>query len=130
MENQPPSIRSVLPASILLAFVGWVGLFILITTIPPNDWRPLWLFFFMGVLAVTGLALPVIAFLNRRFPINPPATPNIVLRQSIWLGIYFPTLAWLRIGRVLTPLLALLLALGLLLIEGLLRFREHSQWKP
>jgi hypothetical protein len=81
-------------------------------------------------MAVTGFALPITAFLNRRFPLTPPATPGVILRQAIWFGIYFPTLAWLRIGRVLTPLLALLLVLGLLLIEGLLRFREHSQWKP
>jgi hypothetical protein len=31
---------------------------------------------------------------------------------------------------VLTPALALLLAVGLFLIEWLLRLRERSQWKP
>jgi len=130
MNSQSPSVRSVLPASALLILVGWGGLFLLMNTIAPTDWKPLWLFFFLAVLAVSGLALPITTFLNLRFPGNPPATHVVIVREAIWLGIYFPTLAWLRIGRVLNPLLALLLALGFVLIEGLLRFREHSQWKP
>jgi hypothetical protein len=39
-------------------------------------------------------------------------------------------LAWLQIGRVLTPSLAFLLAVGFVLIEWLLRLREKSQWNP
>ncbi len=130
MNTTSPTVRSVLPASALLIIVGWGGLFFLMNTIAPTDLAPLWLFYFLAVLAVSGLALPVTTFLNRRFLGNPPATPVVVVREAIWLGIYFPTLAWLRIGRVLNPLLALLLALGFVLIEGLLRFREYSQWKP
>jgi hypothetical protein len=120
----------VLPVSILLFLAGWGGLFFLMNAIAPTDWKPLWLFYFLAVLGICGLVLPVITFLNLRFPGKPPATHVVIVRQAIWLGIYFPTLAWLQIGRVFTPLLALLLALGLLLIEGLLRFREYSQWKP
>jgi hypothetical protein len=66
--------------------------------------------------------------MNRRFPSTPPATPAVVFRQALWVGVYFPTLAWLQIGRVLSPALALLLAIGLLLVEWLLRLREKSQW--
>ena len=130
MNASSPSVRSVLPASALLILVGWGGLFLLMNTIAPTDWKPLWLFFFLAVLAVCGLALPVTTFLNLRFPSKPPATHVVIMREAVWLGIYFPTLAWLRMGRVLNPLLALLLALGFVLIEGLLRFREYSQWKP
>ncbi len=130
MQAKSPSLVSVLIAASLMGVVGWGGLILLMNIVPPSDWKPLWLFFFLSVMAVTGLALPVVAFLNRRFPGKPPATPNVVARQAIWFGIYFPTLAWLRIGRVLTVLLAVLLALGFVLIEGLLRLREHSQWKP
>ena len=79
---------------------------------------------------MTGTALPAVAFLNRRFPSNPPATTSVILRQAIWVGIYGPTLAWLQIARVLTLALALLLLLGLGVIEWLLRLRERSQWIP
>ncbi len=70
------------------------------------------------------------AFLNQRFPSTPPVNTGVILREAVWVGIYFPTLAWLQIGRVLIPSLALLLAVGLILIELLLRLRERSQWNP
>jgi hypothetical protein len=54
----------------------------------------------------------------------------VIVRQAVWIGIYLPVLAWLRIGRVLNLSLALLLAAGLILIEWLLRLRERNQWKP
>ena len=109
--------------------LGWGGLYwIVFQTIPSGGTR--WVFFFTGVLALTGTVLPFVAFLNQRFPTNPPPSPAVIVRQAIWVGIYLPTLAWLRIGRVLTPSLALLLALCLILIEGFIRLRERSQWKP
>ncbi len=129
METKSPSIVSVLPASLILFLVGWGGLAGLVLNTLPTLW-PRWLFFFLGVMAVTGTVLPFVAFLNIRFSGQPPATVGVVLRESLWFGVYFPTLAWLQIGRVLTPTLTLLLALGLALIEVLLRFREKSQWKP
>jgi len=127
--NQSPSMRSVLLAALFLGATGWLGMAaVLLFTLPTVG--PRWLFFFTVVVAITGSALPVTAFLNRRFPSAPPPTPGVIVRQAVWVGIYFPTLAWLQIGRVLTPALALLLAIGLMLIEWLLRLREKSQWKP
>jgi hypothetical protein len=124
-----PPVRKFLPAAVILAFLGWSGLIYLFIYTRPTV-GPRWLFFFLSVLAITGTTLPVMAFLNRRFPSTPPTTSVVVLRQALWAGIYFPTLAWLQIGRVLTPALALLLLLGFVLIEWLLRLRERSQWKP
>jgi len=124
-----PPVRKFVPAAIILAVLGWGGLlYVLLFTLPAVG--PRWLFFFLSVLAVSGTCLPVVAFLNRRFPSVPPPTTAVVLRQALWVGIYFPTLAWLQIGRVLTPALALLLLLGFILIEWLLRLREKSQWNP
>ena len=127
--SQSPPVSAFLPATVVLGVVGWGGLIALFAFTLPTV-GPRWIFFFLSVLAVTGTALPAVAFLNRRFPSTPPPTTGVSLRQSVWLGIYFPTLAWLQIGRVLTPALALLLAVGLLLIEWLLRLREKSQWRP
>jgi hypothetical protein len=124
-----PPVRKFLPAAVILALLGWSGLIYLFIYTRPTV-GPRWLFFFLSVLAITGTTLPVMAFLNRRFPSTPPTTSIVVLRQALWAGIYFPTLAWLQIGRVLTPALALLLLLGFVLIEWLLRLRERSQWKP
>ena len=130
MKNQSsPSVFSFLPTAFLLAILGWGGLFYLVNYTVPTV-GPRWLFFFLGVMALTGTSLPFTAFLNRRFPSRPAPTPGVILRQAIWVGIYGSTLAWLQLGRVLTLALALLLALWLVLIEALLRMRERSQWKP
>ncbi len=129
MDSSSPSVKSVLPAAITLAVLGWGGLVALVFLSLPTV-GPRWLFFFLGVLALTGSALPFLAFLNRRFPSIPPTTSGVILRQSLWVGIYGTTLAWLQIGRVLTLPMALVLVIGLVIIEWLMRLREKSQWKP
>lgn len=125
----PPAVRSFLPATLILMLLGWGGIAYLWTQTQPFL-GPRWAFYFFSVLAFTGVALPIVAYLNRRFPSKPPPSNLVIVRQAIWVGIYFPTLLWLRIPRVVTLPLALLLAAGLILIEFLLRLRERSQWKP
>ncbi len=131
MDAQIPSpkVRSFIPAALICALLGSSGFFAVIVYTEPNGGTR-WAFFFCAVLALTGLVLPFVAYLNRRFPSVPPVTQGIVMRQAVWIGIYLPTLAWLRIGRVLNFPIALLLAAGLILVEWLLRLREHSQWQP
>ena len=127
--KKSPPVSFFIPTSIILILLGWGGLYLLYTyTTPSGGTR--WAFFFTAVLALTGIALPIMAFLNQRFLSVPPATSGIVVRQALWIGIYFPTLLWLQIGRVLNPFIAVLLAVGFGLIEWLLRLRERSQWKP
>jgi hypothetical protein len=128
-KQQSPSAGSFVTAALILVGIGWGGIFFLVNTTLPSI-GPRWMMFFLIFLAVTGTALPVTAFLNRRFPSSPPAGGAVVLRQAIWFGFFITTLAWLQLGRVLTPSVVLLLAVGLILIEALLRLREQSQWKP
>ena len=127
-SNAPPRVANFLPASLFLFVVGWGGLIgLIITTLPTV--APRRLFFFLCVLAITGTTLPITAFLNRRFPSTPPPTYFVVVRQALWFAVYVSTLVWLQMGRVLNPALAILLAIGLGLIEFLLRLSEKSQWK-
>jgi hypothetical protein len=128
-QASSPPVRSFLAAAFLLALLGWLGFYAVLMYTSPNGGTR-WLFFFFAVLGLTGLAMPFAAFLNRRFPSSPPPTRAVIVRQALWFGIYLSTLAWLRLGRVLSPSIALLLAVGLLIIEWLLRLRERSQWKP
>lgn len=128
-EPASPHVRVFMPAAVVLALIGWGGLIALFWVTRPTV-GPRWLFYFLLVLAFTGLLLPVVAFLNLRFPSQPPVTRGVILRQAIWMGVYGATLAWLQIARILTPSLAFLLALGFVLIEYLLRLREKSQWSP
>jgi hypothetical protein len=123
------SVWYFLPISLCLFLLGGAGLvYVLVSTTPSGGTR--WAFFFLTFIALTGAAMPVMAFLNMRFPSSPPAGAWVIVRQSLWCGIYIPALAWLQAGRVLTLPMAVLLAAGLILIEFLLRLRERSQWKP
>jgi hypothetical protein len=128
-SNTSPRVSAFLPAALFLFITGWSGLIALIITTLPTV-GPRWLFFFLCVLAITGTMLPITAFLNHRFPSTPPPTPLVIVRQALWFAIFGATLAWLQIGRVLNPTLVILLAIGLGLIEFLLRLSEKSQWKP
>lgn len=128
-EKSSPPITDFIPAAIFLMIVGWLGLFLLIFYTLPTV-GPRWLFFFLSVLALTGTALPITAFINRRFSSLPPPTHGVVIRQALWFAVYLSTLIWLQIGRVLSLTLVILLAVGFILIEFLLRMSERSQWKP
>jgi len=130
MEGQhSPSFKSVLPLSLILGIPGWFGLIYLMTqTIPDLGNR--WLFYIALVSAAAGTAIPIIAYLNRVVTPFGPATFEIVVRESIMVGIYFGILLWLNKGQILSIGLAVILAVGLLLIESLLRFRYRSEWHP
>jgi hypothetical protein len=115
--------------SVFLTLTGVAGLvYLLLETLP--DLGPRWLFFFFLMLALSGLSLPVTYFFNRRFPSDPPADSNVVLREAMWVGVWGCSLAWLQLGRVLNPGMALVLAVGLVLVEFLLRIGERSLWTP
>jgi len=124
-----PSFIFYLTTGVLLALIGWGGLAAVILYSLPTI-GPRWLFFFLGVLALAGTSLPLVYFLNRRFPSIPPVEPGVILRQAIWFGIYGSTLAWLQLGRMLSLTVAAILAGVLILVEGLLRMRERAMWKP
>ncbi len=109
--------------------IGWGGLAALIIYLPP-DLGPRWLFFFLLTIACTGTFIPVVYFFHRRFPAHPPAEGGVILRESLWFGIYAGALLWLQLGKMLSPVMALFLAGVLLLIEGLLRMWERSHFKP
>lgn len=128
-ESRLPPFKSYLPVTIFLCLFGWGGLLIvLLNTLPTLG--PRWLFFFFGVVALTGTAIPVSFFVNLRFPSTPPATSAIIIRQASWVGIYGGITAWLQLGRVLTPVIAGVLATAFIVIEVILRIRERSRFVP
>lgn len=124
-----PSFWKIFWVSLFLCLIGWGGLaYLVMETLPFLG--PRWLFFFFLMLALSGTALPVVFFLNRRFPSEPPADGSVLLREAMWVGVYGCALSWLQQGRVLTSGLAIVLGLGVILVEFLLRLRERSLWMP
>lgn len=127
--KRSPSFKTVLPLALILAIPGWTGLIYLMTrTIPDLGNR--WLFYISLVFAITGTAVPIVAYLNRVATPFGPATFEIVVRESTMVGIFTGVLLWLNKGQVLSLGLALILAVGLTLVELLLRFRYRSEWHP
>ncbi len=128
-SNKSSSFAPYLFTGIGMAAAGWIGLFLLFSlSLPFLGYR--WLFFVLLTLALAGSALPVAFFLNLRFPSKPPAGPNVIVRQALWLGVFGDLLAWFQLGRLLTPVLTVFIAVGLILIEVLLRLNERSRFKP
>lgn len=125
-SQTPPDHVGVLISAVVMLIIGWGGLYLLVTNQPPRLAGQLWLFFVLLDIAITGTAIPIVRYLNVRLtPINAPLPPGgIVVRQSVWIGLYIVTCAWLQIPRVLTPVIAILLALVFIAIEVFLRFRE------
>ena len=127
--KQSPSFKSILPLTLGLGLPGWFGLIYLMTRTVP-DLTNRWLFFISLVLAFSGISLPIVAYLNRVFQPFGPATFEIVVREATLVGLYVGILIWLNKGQVLSAGLAIILAVGLVLIELLLRLRYRSQWHP
>ncbi|MCX6058085.1 MAG: hypothetical protein NTW69_08045 [Chloroflexi bacterium] len=128
MDTQKTTFRNYLPSVLTLTIFGWGGLAALFYFSLPFVWSR-WGFYVFGIMALTGTAMPIVYFLNHRFPSDPPAELNILVRQSIWVGIYFATLAWLQLGRLVTIFIILGLAGGLIAAEYFIRLREKENWK-
>ncbi|OGO17539.1 MAG: hypothetical protein A2Z14_03695 [Chloroflexi bacterium RBG_16_48_8] len=124
-DSQPYRYRSLLLSAVMLMLIGWYGLYLLINSTLPTL-GPRWLFYVLWTSACTGTSLPFLWFLNRRFRMNEPASPKVLLREGLLIGLYAAICLWLQLNRVLNLTLALLLAIGLFVIEWLLRLIERS----
>lgn len=121
--------RSLLIAAVILAVIGWFGLYLVLTTSLPTV-GPRWLFFFLWTMAITGTSIPFVWLLHRRFMGERIAPSTTLLRQGLWIGFYAAICIWLQINRSLNLPLALLLAIGLIAIEWFVRLLERSTWRP
>jgi hypothetical protein len=123
------AVRKVILVSFFLIVIGGGGLaYLFWMTLPTLG--PRWLFFFFLLITVSGLALPISAFLNYRFQKGAVIQGNVIIREAVFCGICVDLLAWLQMGRELTGPMALIIIVGFILIEILLRVSERSRWKP
>jgi hypothetical protein len=128
-EHQLPPFKSFLASTLTLFILGWSGLAAIFYFTLPLVWAR-WGFFVLGIMALTGTAIPIVYFLHRRFPSNPSAESNVIVRQALWVGVYGATLAWLQLGRLVTLYVILGLAGGLTAAEYFIRIREKARWRP
>lgn len=122
---------STVVAGAFLAVSGGSGIAWLITNAYPTVPNR-WAFFALLQITLTGIALPFVLFLHRRFSHAEGlfVSTGSMIRQAAWVGLFGTTCAWLRIPRLLSIPTAIIIALALLIIESLLRVRERTQWRP
>lgn len=125
MDSQSIPFRKYLPSTLALILIGWSGLIATLYYFRPYVWAR-WGFFALGIMALTGTALPIVYFFHQRFPSEPPAEANVIVRESIWVGVYGATLAWLQLGRLVTLYVILGLAGGFIAAEYFIRIRERA----
>jgi hypothetical protein len=91
---------------------------------------------FLGavLITVTGLALPLAYFFNKRFNkyldyrSGKALAPqfHVTLRQAMWVGLWASICLWLQMNRALGIAVALLVAVVLVLVEILLQIRART----
>lgn len=81
-------------------------------------------FFFLSIIGA-GIALPFSYLIQRRFA-NHVVPEKVLIREGILFGIFLALIAWLQLGRILTNLIVVIIAVGLILLEMLLRMAEKA----
>lgn len=90
---------------------------------------------FLGTVLITftGLALPLMYVLNKRFRLQTTALAQplhprflVTLRQAMWVGFWVAFCIWLQMNRAFGMAIALLAAAVLILFEILLQVRTRA----
>jgi hypothetical protein len=125
VNKTPPDHTGMMVAAAIMMVAGWGGLYYLITTQIPRIGQR-WMFFVLVQIAVAGTVMPFLRYINVRLtPITRAIPPSgVIVRQSVWFGLFVVTCAWLQIPRVLTIPIMFFLALAFVVIELFLRSRE------
>jgi hypothetical protein len=127
VKSYLPPFGKVLITTILLGLIGFGGLFFLFINTEPTL-GPRWLFFFFLTIAGGGAALPIVYMIQRRTA-KQYVPAKVILREAILFGIFLDLLAWMQIGRIITNLIVIILASGLVLLEVFLRMAEKATFK-
>lgn len=117
--------NGVLIAAAVMTGGSYALIYQLISTTNPLAFAR-WLFFILLYIAATGTALPFIWILNRRFT-RELVTGGVMLRESMWVGLFIVTSAWLQLTRTLNTATGFFLAVSLIAIEVFLRLRERPR---
>ncbi len=86
------------------------------------------MFFFFITIIGAGIALPISFLIQRRFA-NQVVPGKVIIREAILFGIFLALTSWLQLGRILTNLTTVIIAVGFMLLEMLLRMAEKATFK-
>jgi len=126
MTQKPylPPFRKILATSIMLILIGGSGLVFTFAFFEPTL-GPRWMFFFFMTVFGAGIALPMSYLIQRRFA-SQFVAGRVLIREAILFGVFLSLAAWLQLGRILSNLIIVVIAIGFLLLEMLLRMAEKA----
>ena len=122
-----PPFGKILISSLFLTILGGGGLAFIFIFFKPTL-GPRWMFFFFLTIIGAGIALPFSYLIQRRFA-NEVVLGKVLIREGILFGVFLALIAWLQLGRILTNLIVVIIAVGLILLEMLLRMAEKATFK-
>lgn len=122
-------LRTYIFLGLLLSLPSGYGLYRLVVFSLPYL-KERWIFFFLLILFICGITLPIFAALNKYFFTAKRIIPQTVVRESLVTAILCEILLWFQIGRVLTSTIIFLCVGGFMLIEILLRTRDTVSFRP
>lgn len=85
----------------------------------------IWVFLAGVLVVITGVSVPLAYVLNQRFNQNESSQFLVVLRQAMWIGLWFAFCIWLQMNRTLGWGVALLVAAVFIVVEVLLQVRTR-----
>ena len=122
-----PPFGKILISAIFLTILGGGGLAFIFIFLEPTL-GPRWMFFFFITIIGAGIALPISFLIQRRFA-NQVVPWKVIIREAILFGIFLALTSWLQLGRILTNLTTVIIAVGFMLLEMLLRMAEKATFK-
>ena len=122
-----PPFGKILISSIFLTILGGGGLAVIFIFYEPTL-GPRWMFFFFLTIIGSGIALPISYLIQRRFA-NQVVLIKVLIREAIFFGVFLALIAWLQLGRILTNLIIVIISIGFILLEMLLRMAEKATFK-
>ncbi|MHC1771172.1 MAG: hypothetical protein AB9907_05420 [Flexilinea sp.] len=122
-------LRTYIFLGLLLSLPSGYGIYRLVVFSLPFL-KERWLFFFLLILLICGITLPIFAALNKYFFTAKRIIPQTVIRESLVAAILCEILLWFQIGRVLTSTIIFFCVGGFMLIEILLRTRDTVSFRP
>jgi hypothetical protein len=126
---KPPFPAGLFLMAALFAVAGWAAVAAVILLTLPFLF-PRWLFYFALFVALTGTALPVMWYLNRRFTAGRFPAEGVLVREALEAASLGVFLVWLQAGRMFTAFLGWAFFGAFLAVELLLRIYEYSRWTP
>lgn len=113
----------------ILALTAITGLGLVFIYLPPTI-GPRWLFFFFLFVTVSAISLPVFLLINYRLDQRTEVNYVPAIRESLELAFFVNLIIWLKFGRVLDTVTAILIFAVIVAIEFFLRVFERSRFNP